>query len=204
MLIYFKPPVIISLCFLYLVHAERKNILVLLSLLLILICEVLFFQDNKGNFKTVNILLSVYYWLNIVLLSKSLQVIKVRIKRVFTVQLVISMMLIGYVLYSVAHLIMPQVRGQSSFLSVLVFSFAMFIGVCYYIYLNSKTVISYSLMVAASCFLIANILTALNRYYVYLEVFPVISTIIQIFGQYFLVKFFIERHKLKPNNDDYF
>ncbi|GAA4274644.1 hypothetical protein GCM10022258_39400 [Aquimarina gracilis] len=114
------------------------------------------------------------------------------------------MALIGYVLYSVVELIKPQIREQSSFLAMLIVSFTAFIGVCYYIYLNSKTVVSYSLMVAASCFLISNIVTALNRFYIYLDVFTVITTVVQIFGQFFLIKFFIEQHELTPNEDDYF
>ncbi len=204
LVIYFKPPVIISLCLLYIVNAKHKNYLVLFSLVLVLVCEVLFFYDYIGNFEMLHILLCAYYFLNIILLWKSLQIVKIRFKKVFTIQLVISMALIGYVLYAVAELIMPQISNHSTVLTTMIFFFAVFVMVCYYIYLNSKTVVSYSLMVAASCFLIVNIITALNRFYIYLEVFPVITTVIQILGQFFLIKFFMEQHKLSPNNEDYF
>jgi len=204
LVIYFKPPVIISLGILYLVNAEHRNFGVILSLILIIICEVLFLQDYLGNFELLHILFSCYYLLNIILLWKSLKVIKIQFKKVVTLQLIVSMLLIGYVLYTVAHLILPQVNDHVVVLIVLIFFFAVFIGVCYYIYLNSKTVVGYSLMVAASCFLIVNIVTALNRLYIYLEIFPVITTVLQICGQFFLIKFFIERHKLMPNNEEYF
>ncbi len=204
MVIYFKPPVILSLCLLYFINAEHKNYLVLSSLLLVLICEILFLQDYLGNFKLLHILLSIYYCLNIILLWKSLQVVKIQFKKVLTIQLLISMTLIAYILFSVAELILPQVNDHSTVLMMLIFFFGLFIGVCYYIYLNSKTVVSYSLMVAASCFLIVNIVAALNRLYVSLEIFPIITTMLQISGQFFLVKFFIEQHKLMPNGEDYF
>ncbi|MBQ4821181.1 hypothetical protein [Aquimarina sp. MMG016] len=114
------------------------------------------------------------------------------------------MTLITYVLVTVANLISPAVNEHSLVLNILVVFFAIFIGVCYYIYLNSKTVTSYSLMVAASCFLIVNIVTALHRLYVPLDVFPVITNLLQISGQFFLVKFFIEQHNLVPSGKDYF
>ncbi len=203
-LVYFKPPVILSLSFLYVVNAEKKNYLVLFSLLLILTCEILFLQDYLGNFVMLHILLSTYYCLNIMLLWKSLQVVKVRLKKVFTLQLIISMALVTYILFSVAELILPRVTGHLNVLVMLIFSFALFIGVCYYIYLNSRTVISYSLMIAASSFLIVNIVTSLNRLYISLEIFPVITTTLQMVGQFFLIKFFIDQHKLMPNKEDYF
>ncbi len=204
LMIYFKPPVILSLCVLYVVNAEHKNYFVLFSLLLILVCEILFFHDYLGNFEILHILLATYYFLNITLLWKSLQIVKIQLKKVFTFQLVISMLLISYVLYAVAELILPQIIDHKTVLFILIFFFAFFIGVCYYIYLNSKTVVSYSLMIAASCFLITNIITALDGFYIHLEIFPIITTVLQIFGQFFLIKFFMEQHKLIPNNKDYF
>ncbi len=204
MIIYFKPPVIIALGLLYIANAEHKNYLVLISLLLSLVCEVLFLRDYLGNFEILNILLSIYYALNIFILWKSLQLIKISLKKVFTLQLVISMVLIAYVLFSVAQLILPRVNNHVLVLVMLIFCFALFIGVCYYIYLNSKTVVSYSLMVAASCFLIVNIVAALNRLYVSIDIFFVITTLLQIFGQFFLIKFFMEQHKLVANEEDYF
>ncbi len=203
-LIYFKPFVIITLGLLYLANTENKNYVVLTSLFLLLICEILFLQDYLGNFEILHVLLSIYYALNIGLLWKSLQLIKIKLKKIFTLQLLISMALIIYVLYSVAQLILPRVDDHHVVLIMLIFFFSLFIGVCYYIYLNSKTIISYSLMVAASCFLIVNILAALNRLYVSIEVFSIINNLLQIFGQFFLVKFFIDQHKLLPNEEDYF
>ncbi len=204
LVIYFKPAVVVALSILYLANAKYKSYLVVLSLLLILVCETLFLYDYIGNFKILHILLSIYYALNIVLLSKSLQVIKVRFDKIFTLQMLISMALILYVLVSVAKLILPQVSDHAVVLIILIFFFALFIGVCYYIYLNSRTIISYSLMIAASCFLIVNIINALNGLYISLAIFPVITTILQIVGQYFLIKFFLEQYKLTPNSEDYF
>ncbi len=204
LVIYFKPSVIIALALLYVVNAEHKNYLVVLSLFLILACEILFLQDYLGNFMLLHILLSAYYILNILLLWKSLSRIKIKLKKVFTLQLIISMLLIAYVLFSVAELILPQVNDHILVLVMLIIFFALFIGVCYYIYLNSKTVVSYSLMVAASCFLIVNIVNALNKLYVSIEIFGFITTLLQMLGQFFLIKFFIEQHKLVPNEEDYF
>ena len=202
--IYVKPLVIVALGLLYVVNAKYKNYLVLLSLVLALICETLFFQDYVGNFVVLHILLSMYYALNVILLWKSLQLIKIRFKKIFTGQLIVLMILVAYVLYSVAELIMPQISDHSIALIVLIVFFTLFIWVCYYIYLNSRMVISYSLMIAASCFLLVNIIVALDRLYVSVEVFSIITTFLQITGQFFLIKFFMEQHELKPNEEEYF
>ncbi len=202
--IFFKPPVILALCLIYLVKVKKRNALVLFTMMLILVSEVLSMKDFVRYFRVVNVLLSLYYFLNIILLWKSLKKIKIQFSKVFTVQLLITMGLIIYVLISVARLILPSVIEDKVFLVILITFFTLFVCSCYYIYLNSKTVISSSLMVAASCFLIVNILTALYKLYVFLEVFVVIANLLQIFGQFFLVKFFIEQHKLVPNRKDYF
>ncbi len=204
LIIFFKPSVIISLCILYLIKAKRKNYLVIFTMLLIMVLEILTSKDFIRYFRILNILLSVYYILNIILLWKSLKKIKVQFKKIFTVQLIITMLLIMYVLFSVADLILPQVYDHKFYLFVLIACFTSFIGLCYYIYLNSKTIISSSLMVAASCFLIVNIVTALDNLYVSLEVFVLIINLLQISGQFFLIKFFIEQQNLVPVNDDYF
>ncbi|SHJ04324.1 hypothetical protein [Aquimarina spongiae] len=202
--VFFKPPVILTLCFIYLIKSQDKRILVLLAMLVILIAEVLTMKDFIGYFRLLNVLLSIYYLLNIILLWESLKKIKIKLNKVFTVQLLITMGLITYVLSSVAGLILPSVREDRMFLFVLILFFASFIGICYYIYLNSKTVISSSLMVAASCFLIVNIITALYKLYVFLEVFVIIANLLQVFGQFFLIKFFIEQRELTPNGEDFF
>ncbi len=204
LIIFFKPSVIISLCILYFVKAEKKNYLVIFTMLLIMILEILTSKDFIRYFRILNILLSVYYILNIILLWKSLKKIKIQFKKIFTIQLMITMPLIMYVLFSVADLILPQVYDHKYYLFILIACFTSFIGLCYYIYLNSKTIISSSLMVAASCFLIVNIVTALDNLYVSLDVFALIINLLQISGQFFLIKFFIEQQNLVPVNDDYF
>ncbi|MDY8138274.1 hypothetical protein U0D62_21795 [Aquimarina sp. 2201CG5-10] len=124
--------------------------------------------------------------------------------KIFTFNLVITMALVIYILISVVKLILPSVDSSMLYLIISTSSFLLFIGCCYYVYLNSKTLISYSLMVAASCFLIVNITSALNHLYVSLEIFLVIIRLLQISGQFFLVKFFIEQNDLIPNGEDYF
>lgn len=203
-LIFVKPWVIIMLSMLYVIKKKNANYLVLFTMALIMVAEVLSFTDFTKYFLAMNVLLSVYYILNVILLRKSLLIIKIRLKKVFTVQLLITMSLIIYVLYSVTDIIFPLVKESQQYLIILVICFVVFLGCCYYIYLNSKTVVSSSLMVAASCFLIVNILTALHELYISLEVFPVIMNFLQTFGQLFLIKFFIEQNDLVPSTDDYF
>lgn len=202
--IFFKPSVIVSLCILYLVKAKQKNYLVIFTMLLIMILEILTNKDFIRYFRVLNILLSVYYILNIILLWKSLKKIKVQFRKIFTVQLIITMLLIMYILFSVADLILPQVDDHKFYLFILIACFTSFIALCYYIYLNSKTIISSSLMVAASCFLIVNIITALDKLYISLEVFTLIINLLQISGQFFLIKFFIEQQNLMAVSDDCF
>jgi len=137
LIIYVKPLVILSLTLLYILNAKKVNHLVVLSLPLILVCEIIFLKGYLENFVILHILLSAYYALNIAVLWKSLRRIKIKFRKVFTLQLAISMILITYVLFSVAQLILPQVSDHILVLIMLIIFFALFIGVCYYIYLNS-------------------------------------------------------------------
>ncbi|WP_299251545.1 hypothetical protein [uncultured Aquimarina sp.] len=203
-LIYAKPLVICSVSFFYVVGVDKINYLVLVALLLILSAEILSVIGFKKYFRVINVLGSLYYILNMILLWKSMQKVKIQLKKIFTLQLAITMGLIVYVVYSVADMISLNISNDQVYLNVLIVLFIFFIGFCYYIYLNSKTVVSSSLMIAASCFLIVNILTVLNKLYVYLDVFVVITNVLQVFGHYFLIKFFIEQKDLKPNNVEFF
>jgi len=178
--------------------------LVPLALLLILVAEILYVLDFKKYFRAINIIASVYYCLNMILLWESIQKVKIRLKRIFTLQLLITMALIVYVVYSVADMVSLSVVEDRLYLNVLIVLFVSFIGFCYYIYLNSRTIVSSSLMIAASCFLIVNILGILNKLYVHLDVFVVITTVLQFFGHSFLIKFFVEQHNLKPDSVEYF
>ena len=84
--VFFKPPVILTLCFIYLIKSRDKRVLVLLATLVVLIAEVLTMKDFIGYFRLLNVLLSVYYLLNIILLWGSLKKIKIKLNKVFTVQ----------------------------------------------------------------------------------------------------------------------
>ncbi|AXT54784.1 hypothetical protein J8L88_18230 [Aquimarina sp. MMG015] len=203
-LVYTKTLVVISLSFFYLVAAKKIRYLVLIALMIVLISEVLSVIDFKKYFRVINVLMSFYYCFNMMLLWKSLKKVKIQLKRIFTIQLGITMSLITYVVYSVADMISLNVGDDQFYLNILIILFILFIGFCYYIYLNSKTVVSSSLMIAASCFLIVNILTILNKMYVYLDVFVVITNVLQLFGHYFLVKFFVEQEDLKPDDVEFF
>ncbi|SEM11998.1 hypothetical protein SAMN04487910_4167 [Aquimarina amphilecti] len=204
LLVYSKTLVIFSISFFYFVKVKRVNYLVIVALLLVLAAEVLSVIDFKKYFRIINILMSFYYCLNMMLLWKSLKKVKIQFKRIFTAQLAITMGLITYVVYSVADMISLNVGEDQLYLNILIILFIFFIGFCYYIYLNSKTVVSSSLMIAASCFLIVNILTILNKMYVYLDIFVVITNVLQLFGHYFLVKFFVEQEDLKPDDVEFF
>ncbi len=206
MVIFFKPFVVLSLCFVYIVKAKNINYLVLFTMIMVMISEIFTMKDFSKYFGILVLFLSVHYVVNMVIIWRSLQKVKISLKKIFTTQLIITMILIIYVVLSVAELIMPipSVSENKVFLNVLIICFVSFIGCCYYIYLNSRTVISYSLMVTASCFLISNILTALDKLYVSIEIFTIMSNILQISGEFFLIKFFIEQDKLEPNGNDYF
>ena len=200
--IFVKPFVIILLCYIYFIDNHKKNYLIPFSLLLIGVAEVFSVLDFSKYFNVLNIILTVYYIINLMVLRKSLIVIKIKLKKILTGQLIISMILIGYVLYAVTNLILPYTFfGVNIYLYVLLFFFLVFIGVCFYIYLNSKTIVSSSLMVAASCFLIVNITMALNEMYINIAVFPLIINLLQIIGQFFLVKFYKDQDKLTPDGD---
>ena len=200
--IFVKPFVIILLCCIYLIDNHKKNYLVPFSLLVIGVAEVFSVLDFSGYFNVLNVILTIYYIINLLILRKSLTVVKIKLKKILTGQLIISMILIGYVLYAVTNLILPYTFfGVNIYLYILLFFFMIFIGVCFYIYLNSKTIVSSSLMVAASCFLIVNITMALNEMYINLVIFPLIINLLQIIGQFFLVKFYKDQDKLTPDGD---
>ncbi len=203
-LVYTKTLVVSSVFLIYVSKVERIQYLVVLGLLFVLISEILAVIDFKKYFRIINVLMSLYYCFNILLLRKSLKRIKIQFKKIFTIQLLITMGLISYVIYSVADMISGSISEDQLYLNVFIVLFILFIGLCYYIYLNSRTVISYSLMVAASSFLIVNIITVLNKLYIHLDVFVILSNVLQVFGHYFLIKFFIEQNDLKPNTVEFF
>lgn len=198
-----KPLTLIALMLYYVVHVDKINVVVLLSVVLILITEIFARLDFLAFFQQITFLISIYYMVISILLWKSLKKLKLTFKNVLSLQLVVTMSLILYLFYAVTKLILPKIFLYQWHLLGVIVSFTIFLGVAYYIYLNSKAEVSYAIMIAASCFLIVNILTTLNELYVYVEIFYLIIVLLQLIGQFFLIRFFITQDKLKPNSDDF-
>jgi len=143
----------------------------------------------------INSVLALYYVLNIILLSRSLSFVKIEWNSMLIMQLFVTMALLVYILYSVISLVLPLVQDFQLYLMVLSICFALFLGVCYYIYIATRTILSAALMVAASCFLIVNVVTILNEIYMPLGIFAILTHVLQIVGQFFLIKFLMAEKK---------
>ncbi len=199
-----KPLFIIILSYIYILNSEKVNYFVLVSMLILMITKIFVLLDFGKYFKYITILYALHYIINIFLLWESVLLVKMQVKKFFTAQLLITMILIGYVLYSATNLIIPSIVNDQVYLIVFVICFMLFISFCYYIYLNSKTVVSSSLMVAASCFLIVNTVMAVNEFYIQIQIFAIMASILQMFGEFFLIKFFTEQQHLSPYDEEYF
>ncbi|TYP72277.1 hypothetical protein [Aquimarina intermedia] len=200
---YIKPITLLVLIGYYTIHVGKIDVFVIISILLILVTETYAHRNFLLFFEEITYLISLYYLVTTALLWKSLRKLKLTFKNVLSLQLVVTMSLILYLFYAVTNLILPKISLYQWHLLGVIISFTIFLGVSYYIYLNSKAVVSHAIMVAASCFLIVNILTTLNELYVYVEVFYLIIILLQLLGQFFLIRFFITQDQLQPNTDDF-
>lgn len=194
-IVYVKPFVLLMLSVIYFSTVQKKDYLFLLSIILIMMAEILSVKDFSNFFPVINGVLALYYVLNIILLSRSLSFVKIEWNSMLIMQLFVTMTLLVYILYSVISLVLPLVQDFQLYLMVLSICFTLFLGVCYYIYIATRTILSAALMVAASCFLIVNVVTILNEIYMPLGIFAILTHVLQIVGQFFLIKFLMAEKK---------
>ena len=195
LLVYVKPVVQLALILLYLKNVEKVKLLFPVCMLAVLVTNIFVYLDFLKYFDFIVFFVSVYYVGGIFLLKKYIVKKDISIKKIVSPPVLVSTLLIGYLIFNIAQLVLPKVG--TSIISTLLITIGalLFSVVCFIVYLADRFEKSIYLFVTASCTIFIDSLLAINEIYYYTRVFTVIINIAEIIGLYFLTSFFVETRK---------
>ncbi len=199
-LIYIKPIPLVILSFLYCKYISRVNILYPVSMLIvIMVNDTLVYIDFTQYFDMIAIVATVYYILNLFLLKKYIRCTDFNVRKFTTIPIVTSLLLIGYLMYTITMLVLPDLSDSLFYLSIMLISMTLFVSSCFFIYISDKYTGGFKLFIAASCCLFVNGILPINELYFYSRVFTILINSVEIMGFFFFMRFLIDNKRIPFN-----
>ncbi len=177
--------------------AKKINILFLLSMCIILVTDIFIYIDFKGYYNSISVLISIFYVVGVFALRSFISKDDVKFGKFISFPVGVSVILIGYLVYAITELVLPEIKDSFLFIALIVLSMLLFCVVSFFIYTADRFEKSMYPFIAACCTLFVDALLTINELYYYSRVFTVIINITEIIGIYFFAIFFI---RAKPRD----
>ncbi|EZH72057.1 hypothetical protein ATO12_24270 [Aquimarina atlantica] len=197
MLVYVKPIVPISLIILYQRFVKKTSLLFPLSMLVIAATDVFVYLDFARYFSIIAILIALFYTLCLFLLKNFISIQEIKLNRLISPQVIVSVFLIGYLIFSITKLVLPKIINSIGSVILIVVSLLLFVTVCFFIYVANRYEKSIYLFIASCCTLFVDAFLAINELYYYSRLFTIMINIVEIAGLYFFTIFFVETKLVK-------
>lgn len=191
-LAYVKPSVVIALIFIYIKNVIKINFWYPISMLVLILSDSMIYIDFVKYFDYIAVVIIIYYAISTYLLRSYISFSDIRIKKIFSLPILISLMLIIYLIYSITNLILPNLGDSIVSFFLILIALMFFVNACFLIYMVDKYKGSYNLLITAcSCFFV-NALLVINYFYFYSRVFTVLVNFTEIIALLFFVRFLID------------
>ncbi len=200
LLLYFKPMIPLSLILLYVNSVKKINFLFPVSLLVLAITNIFVSLDFVRYYDVIAILITSYYLLCVFLSREFISKQDIKLNKLTSPPVVISIILIVYVMFSIAELALPKIKDSLAGVISALISMLLFSAISFFIYLSDKYEKAIFLFVAACCTLVVNALLGINELYYYSRIFTVLINIVETLGIYFFTRFLLET---KPVNKEF-
>ncbi len=206
LLIYVKPLAPLSLILLYIRFTKKINLAFPLCMIVIAVTDIFNYLNFIKYYSIIAVLISLFYALCLFLLKEYLAKDDIKLSRLTSPPVIVSVFLIGYLIFSITELAMPIVEGSLGSVAMIVISLLLFVTASFFIYVADRYEKSIYLFIAACCTLFVDALLAINELYYYTRVFTVLINIAEIAGLYFFTFFLIEAKLIdeKTSKEKYF
>ncbi|WP_160114517.1 hypothetical protein [Aquimarina sp. AU474] len=178
----------------------------MISIFLILTTDIFIYIDFLKYYDIIAVLITLFYFFCILSLKKYIIRADIVLSKLASPPVIISVILIGYLIFSITELVLPKIRDSVGAIVMIVISLVGFSGVSFFIYVADRYEKSIYLFVAACCTLFVDALLAINELYYYNRVFTTLINIAEIAGVYFFTSFFIETKEItnRSTEKEYF
>ncbi|MEW7290448.1 hypothetical protein [Aquimarina sp. 2304DJ70-9] len=175
-------------------------------MIVISITDIFNYIDFIRYYDSIAILISSFYVLCIFLLRDYIVKDDIKLDRLVSLPVIVSMILIGYLIYSIIDMAVPKVGDSPGSVAIIVISALLFVAISFFIYISDRYEKSIYLFIAACCTLFVDALLAINELYYYTRVFTILINIAEIAGLYFFTSFFIEtkNRDMELSEEEYF
>ncbi|GAA3517571.1 hypothetical protein GCM10022393_34600 [Aquimarina addita] len=158
--------------------------------------------DFVKYFNEIALVIIVYYLISTYLLYEYISIKDIKIKKVFSLPILISVVLIIYLIYSITTLILPNLKGSIVSFFLILIAQMLFVNVCFLIYMIDKYQGNYKLFITAcGCFFV-NAILVINYFYFYSRVFTVLVNFAEIMALYFFARFLIDIKQISNSKKD--
>jgi len=201
-LLYVKPIASLSLSLLYIKSVSKINLLFPLSIAVLLVTTTLINMDFLKYFKIIAVLISMFFLLCTLLLRKFISIKYLIFKKLFSLPVLISCVLVLYLFYSIVQLTLPVIGDSLGFVLFTLLNLLVFSGFCLVIYVMDRYEKTIYLFVSASSTILVFLLIAINELYYFNKAFTILFNAFEIVGLYFFASFFIETKVKKISGDE--
>ncbi len=191
LLIYIKPIAPLSLILLYVKSVKKIDPLFPLSMVVISITDIFNYIDFIKFFDLIALLISLFYILCLFLLKDFISKEDVKLSKLVSPPVIVSILFITYLIYSIVEIAMPEVGNSLGSIVLIVTSLLSFVAVSFFIYVADRYDKSIFLFISACCTLFVDTILAINELYYYTRVFTVLINIAEIAGLYFFTIFLV-------------
>jgi hypothetical protein len=166
-------------------------------MLVIAVTDVFVYLDFVTYFPVIAILIALFYILCIFLLKNFISIKDIKLNRLISPQVIVSVLLIGYLVFSITGLVLPKIINFIGSIILIIVSLLLFATVCFFIYVANRYEKSIYLFIASCCTLFVDAFIAINELYYYSRLFTTLINIVEITGLYFFTIFFVETKLVK-------
>lgn len=202
MLIYLKPLVPISLITIYYTHSSRKSLWYGISMVFITVTDVMVYIDFIGFFDHIAITVTVFYVISSYLLKDYIEISDLRINKLTSIPVLISMVLISYLVFSITSLVWDKIEDSVVFFVLMLLSVLFLVGICFFIFMADRFQNTINIFIAGCCCLIVDALLGVNELSFYSRVFTVIINFTEIIGFYYFLKFLLDVRLYETSSKD--
>ena len=132
LLVYIKPIVSVSLIYLYLKFVKEKRVLFLLCMLVIAATDVFIYLDFVKYYNVISVLIFTFYGLCSFLLKDFISKKDINIKVFASPTVIVSVFLIGYLIFSITDLILPKIINSIGAMILIIIGLLLFVSICFF------------------------------------------------------------------------
>ncbi len=202
LLIYTLPITILFIGILYIQHVRKIDPWYILSLMVMIISDILIYEDFTNYFSEICILIGVFFLLSSLSLRKFIAPNKLQWSTILSFPFILCAFLILYLIYAISQLLLPYVLAALPFVIICLAGSLTFTITSYIVYITDKYEQGITLVTVVGLCVFIVALLPINELFFYSRIFTVLLNITHILSLYLFMTFLVSSKSKKTSLED--